>query len=346
MSAILPPSLTTHEGLSRLPFYKGLSRIDVAHRDAPQFHALLHKLRWITPAFVLRLGDKFGAKTLARTNSPYEAEVAEMALRLGDGVYTLNTGFEWGCTAYARHDHEDQPVLHRVLDWALPMGAYMHVAQYDTRFGDYFDINWAGNAGMINGVAPGRFVISINQAPVPMHTEMGALGWPVDWAIQRYKTLTSEAWLPAHLLRHVFENAGDYTEACAILTDTPLSIPVIFTICGTQKGEVRVIERRENDAHVLHEGSSCTANHWQSSSWLGHPRPIKSRDRLAAARKTIQGTFGGHDSWNWLAPPMLNSHSIMAFSANTEGLLNVVALVHTKEGSKPVAAFSLNETRA
>lgn len=327
--------------LPKMPFYTGLGRVDVAQKDAANFHGLVHRLRWLTPKWALKLGDAIGKRMIVRTSSPYLDEIDSFGDVLGTGVYTLNTGYEWACTALVRECEDGQPHLNRVLDWALPMGPYMHVAHYDSPCGSYYDINWAGNSGIINAVAPKRFAISINQAPLPQHCGIGMAGFPVDWVIQRFKTFRSKGWLPSHLLRHVFETCRTYDDAVRILSETELAIPVIYTVCGAQRGERVVIERRENEAHCVRDSGVCTANHWQQPVWKGHARPIRSRDRLGFAQEIFKLNFKADKSWDWLQPPVFNSHSIMAFVANTDGLLKVVHFKKSDGKIIPIGYFSL-----
>jgi hypothetical protein len=323
--------------LPRPPFYRGLNRAQIAAAEAHQFRAMLHRLRWLIPQLALRLGDRAGRAWLRDNLTPYQNEIMEMAVLLGTGIYSLNTGYEWCCTAFVRPDENGIPIMHRVLDWTPCMAPFMHVAEYETPHGRYQDINWAGNAGIINGIAPGRFVIAINQAPIPMHLNIGGAGLIGDWLIQRRKTFTGHNLPPTHLLRHVFETAPDYPTACDMLIRTPLATPVIFTICGTQPNEAIVIERTENAAHIISD-KVCTANHWQNPAWRGHPRPIRSRARLAAAKNYSTQISGSN--WNWLKRPILNKHSIMAFQARASGQTECMIITHENSQSKPYLYLS------
>jgi hypothetical protein len=81
-----------------------------------------------------------------------------------------------------------------------------------------------------------------------------------------------------------WRGAPDYQTAISLLRDSPLAIPVIFTVCGHNAGEKCIIERQENAAHIIEYSEVCTTNHWQKRNWTGYPRPIRSKDRLAAAK--------------------------------------------------------------
>lgn len=306
--------------------YQGHGRVEIAGMEQGQHQNMLHRLRLMIPRPAIRLADKIGKRWLRKNISPYKNEIAHAAKILGAGIYTLNTGFEWGCTTMVHLDNDGKPVMHRMLDWGLPIGEFMHAAEYQTPYGDYTDINWAGNSGMINGIARGRFCIAINQAPIPMHSKLGAFGFLFDWIIQRIKTWHSRDWAPAHLLRHVFETAPDYRTAKEMLMRSPLAIPAIFTLCGSNANEYCVIERMEHEAYVLEGRMVCTANHWQNPAWRGHARPIRSHARLTAARQLTD-----HSHADFLTPPILNKHSIMSFCASTEGEKEINILSYAPE---------------
>ncbi len=293
------------------------TRQDVAMAERTQYTAMLHKLRHIMPAWLLRMLDKIGRRWLTKNNSPYGAEIAALAAVHATGIYTINTLFEWCCTTYVFPNADtQQPQMRRVLDWALPIGEFVHTANYDTPHGSYTDINWAGNAGVINAVAPGRFAIAINQAPVDARSGIMLL----DWLLQRYHTWRSTALPPSHLLRKVFEEAPDYDTAHAMLCDTPLCIPAIFTICGPHPGAAAVIERRERAAYVMTGTHVATANHWQNPAWRGHARTIRSRRRLKLAQQQLQNPHGATD---WLCQPIINKHTALAFTADANRLCSL-----------------------
>jgi hypothetical protein len=129
-----------------------------------------------------------------------------------------------------------------------------------------------------------------------------------------------------HLLRQVFEQCESYAQAKAMLTTTPVCIPVIYTLTGTAPGEGCIIERREHDA-VLHEGPACISNHWLDDTFKGRPRRGRnSRTRLSAMQKA-QSSLGA-DRFDWLTPPVVDGftawprnwtpvHSIWSCGAGT-----------------------------
>ncbi len=327
----------SNSNLKTISFFQGLDRRQVAQVAQDKHQALLYRFRYLPSLTLLNISDKIGAHWLQRNQSLYKTETLQLAQLLGAGIFTLNTGFEWGCTTYIRHDPiTGQPLMHRVLDWSMPLGPFAFVAEYNTAHGAYHDINWAGNSGILNAIALNRFSAAINQAPIPMHSGLGQAGFLIDWAIQRYKTWHSNAWPPSHLLRHVFESAPNFTTAKQMLTETPLAIPVIFTLCGTQPGEACVIERLENSAYIIDSDAICTANHWQNPAWRGHPRPIKSAARLTAAQQATQT-----HTVDWLQAPLLNKHTVLALHTKPDNGFSLYVYDQVNGHIKPYAFFDL-----
>jgi hypothetical protein len=280
---------------------------------------------------VAKATDALSRRWLQKTNNPYLPEITLIANALHrPGVYALNTCLEWGCTSGAWVGPEG-PFLRRVLDWPFPrLGEFPVVAHYAGRTGAFFDVTWPGFCGVLQGMAPGRFAASVNQAPRRKHVG----GFVGAWVAGRFKTNARLALPPAHLLRRVFDTAADYTSARQMLTMTPLAVPAIFTLTGTRANEACVIERTE-DAYAVREltaGRVCAANHFLSSlddTELGwKARPIDSAGRLAQAM-----TLANEEGLSWFHPPIANVNSRLVLAANAAtGTLTVMGT----HGAAPV----------
>ena len=198
--------------------------------------------------------------------------------------------------------------LIRVLDWTLAgLGKSMIAARRTGPAGPWTDLTWPGYSGVIQALAPGRFAAAFNQAP--MHVR--GSGYLLDWARNRHALWHRPALPPAHLMRRVFDQAADYQEAKAWLTETPVALPAIFLICGPKAGEACVIERLEDSAHVI-EGPAAAANHWQRVKQPGRARGAGSegrRDQLACDQDAAGDDFA------WLRPPVLNPTTRLAMTA-------------------------------
>ncbi len=267
------------------------------------------------PAFAI--GDSTSKQWLEKTNNPYREEIDAMAQRLSiSGIYALNMCYEWACTSGAYRTGNDV-TLARVLDWPFPkMGENIVVAHQRGHAGDFYNVTWPGVSGMFNGMAAGKFAASLNQAPMQQH----GLTFVGDWAKNRYQTWHSNALPPAHLLRRVFETANTYDEAKKLLTETPIALPVIYTLCGTAPHQACVIERIEHDAAIRDiTGDRVTAsNQFETrlnklgKGWL--PREIDSPGRM---RKSCEIPISSmDDKFSWFVAPIANAHSCLAMTAN------------------------------
>jgi hypothetical protein len=276
----------------------------------------------------LPLGDSLAKWWLKKTDNPYKAEINGMAKELAiKGVHALNLSYEWGCTSGA-YQKENEVVLVRVLDWPFPsLGECTVVAHMNGTAGDFYNVTWPGFAGVMNGLAPNRFAASINQAPMERH----AGGIISDWVHNRVEFHKSEALPPAHLLRQVFETAASYDEAKELLSKTPVSVPVIYTLAGTKAGEGCVIERLENDFAVRELAQTGTAvsatNHFQTVlSYLGSywmERSNHSHERYEQSKSfTAEGLT---KDFNWFSYPVANEFTRLVMTANAKtGALTVM----------------------
>lgn len=117
---------------------------------------------------------------------------------------------------------------------------------------EFMAVSLPGLTGVLSGMAPGRFSVSMaNATPQGRPT--------LDFC-------------PQMLIRHVLETAKDYDAAVALLSDTPLRSPVLFTVAGVKPGQGCIIERTRKDAAVRPYGGGVlvAANHYVSSALNQH----------------------------------------------------------------------------
>ena len=282
--------------------------VATARKFGPKAHDFLGRVT-SAPAAALRIADKIARRWLAERNSPYLAELDELAaLSRRPGVYYMNINYEWGCTTAAKvSDHGKSAVLQRALDWNVSgLGEYLVAARVYSRRGTWIALTWPGFSGVVQATAPGRFAAAINQPPRRRVTGIG----PIDRAIALRAVWKSRDEQPVHLLRRVFDEAPDFVAAVKLLTETPICCPAIFTIAGTLPDERLVIERQEN-ASVIIAGPACATNHWQRNEGHSQSYPaFKSEDRL----KQISESFG--EAFTWLSWPILNDETRLAMVAD------------------------------
>ncbi len=91
-----------------------------ARHSAMRARALRDACLGFFPAAVLPLVpalDWLSRRSLARSRSPYLAEIVQIAAALDvSGIWLLNASYHWGCTARAS-EHDGVPWLIRTLDW-------------------------------------------------------------------------------------------------------------------------------------------------------------------------------------------------------------------------------------
>jgi hypothetical protein len=268
-------------------------------------HQMLDQATKGVPVVVLRNLDRVSRAWLLRHNNAHLAEIDAIAGRLNRaGTYFFSVNYEWGCTCRVAPAPNGQSArLIRVLDWRTHgLGRHIMAARVKAPAGEFVTMTWPGYTGVMQALAPGRFAVAVNQAP------MRALGGGVlalDWAANRARVWRQPHATAAHVVRGVVETARDYAEARQRLIETPITAPVIFSLAGLGPRETCVIERQETVAHVI-EGSGVAANNWQTPGWHGRPRGNDSHGR-AAGMRGIAPTFDA--TFPWLQAPILNDRT-------------------------------------
>jgi hypothetical protein len=320
--------LVTHDG----PAHPVIPVIDV--RDCgPAGHARLRRdqmlalrrecfslvpgpLRALTPAL-----DRLSSAWLARSPSPYVAEIAAIAdVAAVTGVWFVNASYEWGCTT--RVDTLPTPFLRRTLDWPFPgLGRHVEVALQDGGAGTYANVTWPGAAGVLTALAPGRFAAAINQAPMFRRTH-GVPLLAIDFMRNAVETFRTDGrWPAAHLLRHVFDVCETYDAALEVLTTAPLARPVLFSIIGPDAEQACLIERTQTEAVIRH-GCFTVANDWHPAGprrdgyWMPRGTYFRGPEDSECRRKCLEQHNPSH-KFDWVREPVLNPLTRLAIEAST-----------------------------
>jgi hypothetical protein len=304
----------------------------IARAAEAQMRDLLDRARRFVPSPLLGLADRISRRWLERGDNPYLAEIAEIAALAGEpGAYALNTSYEWTCTCGVGDDPDGGVRLLRVLDWRQPgLGHALVVAWQRGPAGEFANVTWPGFVGVITAMAPGRFAVALNQPPM----RSWGLTLPVDWLIGRILVGRSRALPPAHLLRRVCETCATYDEARQVLSDTPLCLPALFTLAGTEPGQGCVIERTPHAA-IRRDPPAAVANHWVGSRDRGRPRGGQSPERLARMEAALR------NGAPWLTPPILNRHTrLVAVMNPSRGRLSLQG----REKDGPVTSVTALES--
>ncbi|MEM9098156.1 MAG: hypothetical protein AAGC79_06470 [Pseudomonadota bacterium] len=258
--------------------------------------------------------DRLAQRHLARIGDPYLAEIEATKRAMGrPGAIAFALSYEAGCTA--RVFPGEAPVLFRTLDWPFKgIGHRIEIVRLQSPAGPWITATWPGLAGILHGSAPGRFLISMNQAPQPM-TRFGRAG---AWLGSKIKLFRNPGLPPMHLLRQVFETVPDYDTAVATLTEAPLAAPAIFTLAGPN-GAATVIERTETEAATA---APVAANHFASLTPAG-PSRWRARGYDSLLRHEMAGNLTEPPDLTALPEPILNPHTRLAMRLDWEGGLAI-----------------------
>jgi hypothetical protein len=258
----------------------------------------------------MRWADARSRTWHAQSSSPYIDAVGQVSRAIGrSGAFLLNYSYEWGCTTGAAPDGDGVTLL-RTLDWPFDgLGRALVAVRQQGSAGPYISVAWPAFAGVLTGLAPGRFAAAINQPPLPLPE----WGKAVGWTSSRFRVNRSRALPPSHLLRLAFDTCRDFTEAVQLIRTTPICVPAIFTVAGLRPGDAVVIERTKTDA--FEPAEPAAANHWAATPGpKGKPRNRSSLGRRAAMAGLIADGHGW--SFDWLRPPILQPDTRLAVMAN------------------------------
>jgi hypothetical protein len=174
----------------------------------------------------------------------YQDEIRSWADALGISAGTvtlLNCAYElshlrmprpFGCTAGVLWSEALGPIHVRNLDWPLS-GLGDATCQFRFHRGNrsFVVVGVAGQVGVLSGMLPGAYSVTINWAPPGGRPTFFRLG-------------------PTFLLRDTLETCDSYATAVEALQKTPLSASVFFTVCGAEPDQACVIERTPRSAVV------------------------------------------------------------------------------------------------
>ncbi|MEM7178826.1 MAG: hypothetical protein AAF503_14105 [Pseudomonadota bacterium] len=273
---------------------------------------------------LLPLADRVARRRLEAMHDPYRTEILSIRAALGrPGPVAFNLSYEFACTARVFADADD-PVLFRTLDWPFHgLGDLVEIVRLPGAHGDWITATWPGLTGVLQGCAPGRFAIVLNQAP----ERRAWLGRPGAWIGSKSRFMRATGLPPAHLLRRVMEEAADFDTAADMLTTTPVAAPVIYTMAGPGAGpgtgpgnRACVIERTEGQAAT--RAHPVAANHFEEVAEATAPR-WRPRGYDSAGRHRLAAEMTAPPDLAALPAPILNPHTRLAMTLSTAGALSI-----------------------
>uniref|UniRef100_A0A3B4DJ09 Acid ceramidase n=1 Tax=Pygocentrus nattereri TaxID=42514 RepID=A0A3B4DJ09_PYGNA len=148
--------------------------------------------------------------------------------------------------------------------------------------------NFAGYVGMLTGMRPHVFTLTMNER---FSLNGGYIGI-LEWILGKRDGM----WM-SFLTRSVLENATSYTEAKKLLSDTKLLAPAYFILGGNQTGEACIITRsRTHNIYPLEidlkQGRwyvlETNYDHWKKPLFLDDRRTpaMKCMNRITQAVRT------------------------------------------------------------
>ena len=295
---------------------RGLTPAHVVRQRPQEIGNLMLSARRRYTRAGLALGDAVSRRWLRRNGNPYLAEIEATGAAVGQpGATLLNVSYEWACTSGTRPAPGGGQMLVRVLDWDLDgLGRNICAIRQSGPAGDWVNIGWPGFSGAITATAHGRFAAAINQPPLRASRAGAALAtvsaraaMGADWLASRSVAWTSSGLPPAHLLRRVMDEAADFDRAVALLRDTPVSTPALFTVAGVRTGQGCVIERTRDAAAIRWaDPTVAVANHWAGAGLPGIARGHDSQARQMQLEIALEACAVAFDPAS-LAGPVLNS---------------------------------------
>ena len=291
----------------------------LAEREPERLKTILRAGRRHLGRLPLSVMEARSRRWAARQANPHYDVIDRMAAGAPVGLWFMNFCYEWGCTTAAfTPPGAAAPMMRRTLDWPFPeIGRNVILVRADTASGPVKHATWPGFLGIVGGLAPGRFAIMINQAPLPRLTGLLA----ADWLAARWRTGRRTALPPAHLLRLVFEQARTFDEAVRLLSETPTALPVIYTVAGTAASDVATIERGFTTTRI-DRTRALAANHWRL---IDQPARARGSDSPLRASRLEESTANPDSGFLWLEPPILNRETRLALEGDmATGTLRVV----------------------
>jgi hypothetical protein len=256
----------------------------------------------------MAVADRISERWGRRNSTPYRGEIRAFASRLSvPGGWFLNVQSGWGGVTGIQADPDTGAMgMLRVLDHPLAgLGRGLVAARQQGPAGPYLNLTWPGFAGVVTGIAGGRFAAAFNQAPLPNRR----LGYWGDWTASHLGIWRSREMPPTHLLRQIFEHCTSYSDARHALMHGPICVSAIFTVIGARAGEGCVIERTPQQAWV-HPAPAATASHWQTSDLRGRTRANANPEHHVYMTELLNRPL--EDGLGWLAPPLLKSATRLA----------------------------------
>ncbi|CAH1777606.1 unnamed protein product, partial [Owenia fusiformis] len=145
----------------------------------------------------------------------------------------------------------------------------------------YKTVNYLGYIGVLTGIRPGVFTLTMNER---FNIDGGFVGI-FEWLLGNH----TGQWM-SFLTRDTLEQAASYDDAKDRLANTPMLAPAYYILGGTKPGQGCVITRSRQKAIDVWEMSSQPANSWYilETNYDHWKKPMFLDDRRTPANKCMQ----------------------------------------------------------
>lgn len=293
-----------------------------------QLKALISQIKKLVSAKVLEIIDKGLEGIVNRLPQPFRDEMKGIStatgIELGEVVlYNIFYEIFTVCTSIVGQDKSGKMYHARNLDFGLLLGwdmknntwaisELLRPLIYNVIYQKqgkvlYKAVHFIGYVGIITGVKPGVFTLTVNER---FSLDGGYIGL-IEWLLG----INKARWM-GFLTRDVFENANSFEEAKDSLSKNSLIAPVYFILGGTKAGEGCVITRSRKKAldtmcidtakggwYVL----ETNYDHWKAPLFIDDRRTPAH----ACMKNTTQNGIGFKGLFNVLSTkPVLNKLTV------------------------------------
>ncbi|GAB6029115.1 Solute carrier 6 [Chamberlinius hualienensis] len=143
-------------------------------------------------------------------------------------------------------------------------------------------VNFVGYVGLLTGMKPEKFSISVDERFKIVGGYVGILKWVLGFR--------NGNWM-SFLTRNVLENATSYEDAKSQLANTELLSPVYFILGGNQSGQAAVITRGHTFSDIWNIGEKNSSWYLVETNYDHWKNPPKFDDRRGPA-KTCMNNMG------------------------------------------------------
>jgi hypothetical protein len=168
--------------------------------------------------------------------------VAEAAGMSVGRVVMLQIAYEAfaACTSIVVNGADGRPLHIRTMDWEMPDLMPLTIEVDFVQGGElqYRATTWAGYVGVLTGLRPGAFSVSVNYRRTTVMNDN-----PIRAFATNLRRGLARHWPVSFMVREALESCTDFQSGLTALATSELIAPVYLTICGVKPGEGAILTR-------------------------------------------------------------------------------------------------------